>query len=197
MKGKMRVLVAMGLLSLSTTSAWSVISIPNGWYIEGNVGSTKAHDKSYPGKASTSGTGGNVDIGYKFMPYFGMELGYTRYANTIIKDGFGNKAGRDMHDDYDFVGKAMLPIVDSGFEAFAKLGVHRLLSRVRITDQGVANSIGLGAGRHTTTGIYMAVGGQYSFIPDLGVNIQWARAKGNNHTATMDLVSVGLTFIFG
>ena len=60
-----------GLAALvMSTSAFAIMSAPDGWYLEANAGSTNLSNKSYPGNSSSSGIGGNANLGYKFMPYF-------------------------------------------------------------------------------------------------------------------------------
>lgn len=189
--------ILLGAAFLSFTSyALAVTSVPYGWYLEGNVGSTELSKKSYPGSSSSSGIGGNADIGYKFMPFFGLEIGYTQYATTSIDDQFGTQAGKDKHYAYDLAARGILPVYDSGLEAFAKLGVQRISSSLSISNQTAADNIGLGKSSHSQTGVYIAVGGQYYFIPELAVNVQWARAEGSDSTGTLSLLSGGISFIF-
>jgi hypothetical protein len=153
--------------------------------------------KSYPGSSSASGIGGNANLGYKFMPYFGAEIGYTLYANTSITDpATGTKAGSDKHYSYDAALRGIVPIVDSGVELFGKLGVGRQNSSVSISNAAAAAAIGLGSSQHSATGLYIAAGAQYYFMPEFAANAQWARSQGNSSTGTLDLVSVGLSFIF-
>lgn len=184
-------------LLLLAAPAYAVMSLPYGWYLEGNAGSTTLTEKSYPGRDSSSGVGYNASVGYKFMPYFAMEAGYSRYAQTIIKDAAGNKAGTDNHDSYQIVGKGIIPVYESGFELFAKLGATRVASDLKIDNASVANSIGLGGSSHNDINIFFGFGGQYYFMPELAVVGQWQRAVGNSSTGTMGLVSGGISFIFG
>lgn len=60
-------------LSVSGT-AFAEMSVPFGWYIEPNIGTTHVEDTFYGGSTSTSGAGFNLNVGYKFMPFFAMEL---------------------------------------------------------------------------------------------------------------------------
>lgn len=180
------------------SSALAMMSATEGWYLEANVGSTKLSNQGYPALASSSssGIGGNLNLGYKFMPYAAAELGYTQYANTTIKDQFGNKAAKDRHYSYDIAVKGILPIADSGFEPFAKLGVARLNSKITISNETAANNINLQSSNRNTNNLYMAVGAQYYFMPEMAMNVQWARARGNRTTGTLDLISAGVSFIF-
>lgn len=185
-----------GFAALSITGlAHAVVSVPYGWYVEANAGSTTLSNKSYPGSSSSSGIGGNLNVGYKFMPYFATEIGYTQYANTSIKTTGGTQAGTDKHYSYDIAAKGIFPVSCSGFELFAKLGAGRVADSMSISNSTAANSMGLGSGSHSATGLYLGVGGQYYFMPELAVVVQWARAQGNSSTGNLDLLSGGLSFI--
>jgi hypothetical protein len=198
MQGKRIILAALGgLAALSfATSASAVMSSPFGWYLEANGGSAKLSNKSYPGSSSSSGIGGNANVGYKFMPYFATEIGYSQYPNTSIKNSVGTKAGSDKHYSYDLAAKGILPIAASGAEAFAKLGLSHLATSMSISNAAAASAIGLSNTSHSATGLYMAVGAQYYFMPELAVVAQWARAQGNNSTGNEELLSGGVSFIF-
>lgn len=200
MQGKKLLLAAaMSGTLLCAIPAWADMSMPDGWYLDGNIGGSRQSDKSYPGpsSSSSSGLGGSVDVGYKFMPYFGAEIGYSLYANTIVKDQFGTKAATDKHYSYDLAGKGILPLGPSGAEAFAKLGIGRLKSSVRVNNATAANNIGISNNQHSDTALYMALGGQYYFYPSLAAVAQWARQQGNSNTGDMDLYTIGVSWIIG
>lgn len=184
------------LVTALSTPASALCSASDGWYVEGNLGSTYLSNRHYPGSSNSSGIGGNANLGYKFMPFFAMEAGGTQYANTYIKNHAGTKAALDRHYSYDIAGKGIVPITDSGFELFAKLGAERINSHISIKNQAAANDIGIGASHHSQTGLYFGVGAQYYFMPEMAVVAQWMRATGNSKTGTMDLLSLGLSFIF-
>ncbi|OGT44048.1 MAG: hypothetical protein A3F42_08710 [Gammaproteobacteria bacterium RIFCSPHIGHO2_12_FULL_37_34] len=180
-------------------STFASMSIPYGWYVEGNLGSTRQIQDNYPvdSNSSSSGLGGSIAAGYKFMPYFGMELGYTRYANTTIDDQNSTKAGSNRQYSYGLAGKGIIPVGTSGFELFGKFGVQRIYSSISITNATVASNIGLNSGQHSATGYYLGAGGEYYFSPEFAVVGQWARANGNKAAGTMDLYSVGASYLFG
>src|SRR5688572_22266264 len=90
-----------GLSLLMAMPAFAVMSLPNGWYLEANAGSTSLSDVNYPGSVSSSGMGYNANIGYKFMPYVGVDFGYTYYANSTIKNNVGTKAAIVKHYAWD------------------------------------------------------------------------------------------------
>lgn len=186
-------LAAMALCA--SAMATGNMSTPYGWYLEANAGSSHLSNFSYTGSGATSGFAGNANLGYKFMPYFAMEVGYSQYATSNIKTGDGTKAANVKHYSYDLAGRGILPIAATGFELFAKLGVQRIDSKITIQDVNAAQQLGIGSSQHNTTGIYMGAGAQYYVMPELAINTQWQRAKGNSNTGTEDLYSVGLSFI--
>jgi OOP family OmpA-OmpF porin len=183
-----------------TTTAFAAVPMPMGWYVEGNVGASRANDASYGINGlsvSNNGIGANVNVGYKFMPYFGAEVGYTTYADSKVKYN-GTQIARDRHYSYDIAAKGILPINDSGFDLFGKLGIARVESKVSATNAtyAAANGFVVNNNKRTSTSLYLGLGGEYSFTPNLAANVQWARAKGNSNTGTLDLYSLGLNFLF-
>lgn len=199
MHGKQILATLSGLAALSfVMSAYADnMSLPNGWYLEGYLGSSSVSGKSYPGSASTSGVGGGGDFGYKFMPFLAVEAGYTRYATTTIKNNADTNVATDKHYSYDIAARGILPIYCTGAEIFGKLGVGRVVSNVNVTDEAGANALGIGSSNHSTTNVYVGAGAQYYLIPELALVVQWARAQGNSQTGNLDLFSGGVSFIFG
>jgi hypothetical protein len=184
-------------LLLLTSSAFAETSLPFGWYLEANLGSSSLDNGSNPGSVSSSGVGYNANLGYKFMPYIAAEAGYTGYANSTIKDGAGNKAGTTKHYAWDIAAKGILPFYTSGLEAFAKLGVQRLSANDSVQSQSVANALGFSTSSHSATGLYLGAGLQYYIMPEFALVAQWARAQGSNYTGDSSLLSAGASFIFG
>lgn len=185
------------LLALSDSAyPFACLSAPYGWYLEANVGSTKINGENQSGSVSTSGIGGSANFGYKFMPYFAMELGYTYYSNSSVKDQTGTKAASIKNYTYDLASKAIIPYPYWPIELFGKLGIQRMHSHVSITDETAAGNVNISSGVHSVTGLYLGLGGQFYFMPELALVGQWARAYGNSATGTMDLYTVGLSYIF-
>ena len=191
-----RVVGGFSLLLLAAP-AFAEMSLPFGWYLEANVGSSSLEGASYPGSVSSSGIGYNANLGYKFMPYVAAEFGYTGYANSTIKNSAGTKAGYAKHYSYDIAMKGILPFYTSGVEAFAKVGAQRLSANNTIQDSTTAATLGFSNASHSSTGLYIAAGMQYYFMPEFAVNAQWARAEGNSSTGSSSLISVGVSSIFG
>lgn len=190
--------VASAAVVSVVTTASAAVPIPFGWYVEGNVGVTQLSHTSYgSGSSVTSkGAGYNINGGYKFSPFFAGEVGVTRYANGTIKNA-GTTAATTKQNSADLAGKGILPITDTGFELFAKVGIAWVRTKMKISNAGAANGLTLPSGTTSTSNLFIGLGGDYSITPNLPVNIQWQRARGNNKTGTLDLYSIGLSYTFG
>ncbi len=192
------IMIGAATFGLSTL-AIGAVPIPTGWYLEGNLGASKISNVSYAAHTSISSTGlgWNLNGGYKFIPYFAAEVGYTSYAAGTINFN-GTKVGKDQATSYDLAGKAIMPIQETGAEVFAKLGVARAKAQVTATNAALlaANGETLSTGNHRSTNLYFGVGGDYSFMPNVAMNVQWNRVDGNNSTGHLDLFSLGAAYLF-
>jgi OmpA-OmpF porin, OOP family len=188
------------LLTSMVISAQAAIPIPTGWYLEGNIGEPSVNGVTYATNTSqtTSGIAWNANIGYKFMPFFALEGGYTDYATT--RSEFSNTTvAKTTSQSYDLAGKVMLPIQNSGFEFMAKLGVGRAKSHTVNSDPAfaTANNITVNAGTNNSTSLFYGLGGEYAFSPTMLVNAQLMRADGGSTTGDLDLYSIGAAYLFG
>lgn len=182
------------------TSVLAVSPLPNAWYLEANGGGSKVTNASYASNSSlsSSGIGWNLNVGYKFMPFFAGEIGYTNYAKTSSKVN-GVKIATATYYSYDIAGKPILPIGDTGLELFAKLGIAHLNANVKASNSSYAkaNGIVVSTGSKNANGLYFGLGADYYFLPELAANVQWNRAKGNSKTGNLNLYSVGVSYLFG
>lgn len=189
-------LVGLLLSLLVSPAAQAAFPPPQGWYVEGNGGYSTVSSKSYDApNVRRSGSGWNLNFGYKLTTFFSAEAGYTHYFPTRIYNG--PKLGQDTHYSYDLAAKATLPISDSSVEAFGKLGIARVHSDVQISNPTLAQGLTLNPGANNVTGLYMALGLAYYFAPSIAVNLQWARAHGNGQTGDLNLYGGGLSYNFG
>ncbi|EKD73964.1 MAG: hypothetical protein ACD_45C00124G0004 [uncultured bacterium] len=202
MKRIIKIVFIITLLSSMICMAEEYPPVPVGWYVEGNLGSSRLTNTNYVsganGSPSSSGVAWNVNGGYKFMPYFATEAGYTKYSGATSKAS-GTTVAKNSSYSYDVAAKGMLLLGDSNADLFAKIGVARLNSNVTIRNQSfvTANGITVNNGKSRTTGYYFGLGIEYSFWSNFLVNTQWQRARGNTHTGNMDLFSIGAGYIFG
>lgn len=196
MKAKTLTVLA-GMVSLFTHHpAYACMPLPSGWYIEGSGGSVRQQDASNGGLTTdTSGLGWNATIGYKFMPFLAIEAGYTQYG--IIKEKNGaTTVMRNRPVSVDFAAKGIIPIANSGFEPFGKVGYARSKNKIQVTDAALIPPTA-STDNESASGLYLGAGAQYYFMPELAVVAEWNRAAGNNDSVGhLDLYSIGLSFIF-
>lgn len=189
------------LLASMTLSASAAVPLPVGWYGEGNIGLPDVSHVDYAAGATnnTSGIAWNINVGYKFMPFFGLEGGYTNYGTTNA-DVNNTKVAKATSQSYDIAGKAMLPIQNSGFEFLAKIGVGRAKTHTTSTNPSyaTAHGIAVNAGTQEDTTMFYGLGGEYAYTPEMLVNAQWMRSVGSSsHTGNLDLYSIGVSYLFG
>lgn len=189
------IMAGCALSSYALPALADCMSVPDGWYLEANAGSSKLSNLNSGYSANTSGIGGNVNLGYKFVPYFAMEMGGFRYANSTLKLN-GVKIGTDNHYSYDIALRGIVPMSNTGFEVFAKVGVGRMVSNISPSNNALFATTGLSSSQHSATGLFIGAGAQYYFMPELAFNIQWQRQNGNSSTGTGNLFSGGFSFIF-
>lgn len=167
------------------------MSAPDGWYLEGNIGSARLSNTSYP-STNKNGLAYNLNLGYKFMPYAALEGGYTKYRDSKITYYDVNVANVSRYS-YDIAAKGIFPISDSGFEAFAKIGAAHMRAKASSVDSSLTDDF---TSSSNATGLYVGLGGQVNIMSELAIVAQWQRAQGKNSTGTEDFFSIGVNFIF-
>lgn len=183
---------------IATNTLFAAPPAPYGWYVEGNVGYSKNSNISYgPGSSiTTNNIGFNLNGGYKFSNYFAAELGYTKYANTIISNAATNtNAATAKYYGIDAAAKGILPVSD--VELFAKIGADLLNSNVSITNTAAASTLSpIKTGKNNQVAFYFGLGADYAYWSCMPINIQWMRAVGNSNVGNLDLLSIGIAYIF-
>jgi len=196
---QIKITIGLGTLLFSLSTFASCPPIPSGWYLDANGGVSKLSSVSF-GSGSSIGTNGfawNVNGGYKFNPFFGAELGYSRYGKVKIRNSAGTLAAQSTYYSYDAAAKAILPMMDTGFEFFAKLGFARLSASTSISNPAAASGLTITSGSTNATSLYIGAGADYLVSPNVPIIAQWMRARGTNQTGNMDLLSLGVGYIFG
>lgn len=201
MKGKQTLLKALvGFLAVGmTTSAMAVMSVPYGWYAEGNSGQSRiSQGYPQPSSSGSTGFGWGVNFGYKFSPYAAGEVGYTHYSTVKIRNVFGNYVANNSHYSYDVAAKGMMPVGTTGLEVFVKVGVSRIQNHLDIVNYPATAAGGLvfNTGTHISTGVFGGIGAEYSVTTNLLINLQGMRAKGTSKTGDGNLISGGVAYIF-
>jgi OOP family OmpA-OmpF porin len=119
---KMKKVLSLSLVSLLLANTATYAATEGGYaglglgYSKQNTHNSELQNLGV--KEKIGGLGGRIFAGYNFNNYFGIESGIAQYADStdkyqdIIKTTYKTRA-------LDVVGKAYLPIADSGFNVYA------------------------------------------------------------------------------
>lgn len=195
------VLALAGIFTTTlSTHLFAVCSLPNGVYVAGGIGMSRTTGKTYANSTTivNYGKGWGFAAGYKFMPYFGAELGYNRYASTSIRNANGNTAAQDSHYSIDLAGKFIVPFKNSGLEPYLKLGLAYNISKIGSVDPTLAavNNMSFNTGSNNSLGLYIGAGVQFFFTESFAGYLQYEQARGNSNTGNMQLASAGFSLLF-
>jgi hypothetical protein len=174
MKVTIKIMLAIWTIAVSSM-AFADIPVARGSYVDINVGYSKIVDSDF--MDNVTGLGLNFNVGYKMMPFFAVEAGYTTYG--------ASKSSFTGANAIDAVIKGILPFQEVGVELFAKLGPV-YVNNSKLPD-GVSSN---------TTNVYYALGGDYALSPNMLVVLQWSQATGNSNTGNFQLLSIGASYLF-
>lgn len=164
-----QIIFALGFFGLAS-SAFAHVPIPRGWYADASVGITNTNSSdSDEGDDSSTAMGYNLNAGYKFLPFFGVEAGYTSYG-TSSSSFTGNHA-------IDIAAKAIIPFPEVGAEIYSKLGGAQTWP-----NEG-----------DNSTGLYYGFGADYWLYSNMSILMQWTQAKSSE--GPLNLFSIGIGFL--
>jgi OmpA-OmpF porin, OOP family len=175
------------------------------------------------------GLGGRVFGGYNFNPYLGLELGVSRYADTQYKYtldsetygnpfyyGRGNGKLTYSFTTLDLVGKAYLPLGNSGFDIYGLIGASEVFVKAKTEYSAQYYNVfgsSIGSGSASDTDNYhelrpkFGVGINYALNQNIAMNLEVSRIQGNeneyndgdadNYVPNLDMASLSLTYHFG
>ena len=174
-------LIAAGL-AISSAS-FATLPKASGAYTDLNIGWAKvSEDVSGSTKTDNTGTGINWNVGYKFNPNFGTELGFLRFPN----EDFGNAKGKNNYG-LAFDLKGLMPLTND-FNIFGKFGFARMYHHLTGNVSG--------SGSHAEYVVLMGVGGSYSFTNQIAAQVQTLTTVKNENVPTMYMVTAGVAYIF-
>lgn len=194
---------ALGVLSFCfSTSLYAFtgyLSPTDGWYMEATGGVAYLSSMDYPNNTTADNTGGagSVNVGYKFFPYVGTEMGYSFFSTNDVKNNSGTVISSNSHYAYYLAVRGMYPFPLTGLEGFARLGGGRMNTDITIKNASAASAVGLNrGGKKSAMGLLAGVGVQYYFLPQVAGVLAWQMTQGDGRTGTENLLSVGLSAIF-
>lgn len=196
-----RIIAALIATSGLSVAVAGTATYPCAWYLEANYGESRVTGVEYPPPitADEDGAGWNANGGYKFMPFFAVDAGYTSYANSSLKNSLGTTAAQNKHFSINAAAKGILPLPKYNLELFGKLGVAWINSQITNIDDSVAavDDVTFDDDTKTRTAPYVGAGIAYVFAPELLANLQWTTAFGNSNVGKhLDLLSLGVTVLF-
>ncbi len=168
---------ALGLCFSATASAGgpyvapSAMPLSNGFYGEANFGYGFTDSTS---RRRDSGIAGGFALGYKFLPYLAVDVGYTQTPRVFVSSYFIHGAV-----------KGILPLGDGSWDVFAKAGA------AYARGQRIAN-----VEPHTAGVFYYGLGFTHWFQQDFGVILQGTGTLRNGNVPAMYTGTVGLTYFF-
>lgn len=143
---------------------------------------------------TVGGLGGRLFAGYNFNEYAGVEAGFAHYAkskyrSTLVSGSLSDTTSRDYTmNTVDVVGKAYLPISDSGFNVYALGGAALVHSQSKINVSQGSNGFSVNnVGTKTTNKIRPEIGLGASYdIPNtqLTSNIEFSHIQGSGNLKT-------------
>lgn len=175
--------------------------------------------------SSNGGIGGRAFAGYNLNDFFGLEITYATYANS--KSSFGGStplsnqfAGTNIQgeqtveeDALSLVGKAYLPVKQSGLNVYGLLGVAEVFSQNKYSANGMVTSppgdiVEYAPGvsetyRTRALRPTYGLGASYDFSQHLISSLEYSHIQGNGNlnlnphaVPSADLVTLNLAYRF-
>lgn len=133
-----------------------------------------------------AGLVGRVFFGYDFNKYFGLEAGYTYFANTATLAISQNVVAGDCITEKtqvaDLLGKITVPLFKDILSVYAKAGVSYMMTNRNVLDNPVSRYVGLVINGHYYTDIFTFASGlgiNYTISHNVIANAEWLRYAGN------------------
>lgn len=191
--------MAIALIASSALVGVASAAIP-GAYVGAGIGTSvleTPRSQLFQQSGSTSasremgGFGARLFGGYNFNNYFGLEAGYVpSYASSKYKGSTGSQNSSIKYEmkSLDVVGKAYLPISQSGFNVYALGGLAYVNSTTKFENGGVpvANGVSLSNGSHTTykTLPRLGAGVSYDVSPQMTTSLEFSHLQGRGNVKT-------------
>lgn len=157
------------------------------WYVGAHIGVSHLHDDPAPGSGDSvdeNGPGGTVLTGFQFDPFWGAELGFTKYHDSRETTAGFTVAKTEHYATY-LAATARLPLAYQ-LSVIGKLGAAYSYAN-KIFSFGPSASSG-------AVSLYGGLGLAYSLTKSVDVVLQWAGVRGNDYTGSSELYSLGFNF---
>lgn len=179
----------LALLSLLLPLAVYAKDDNRSWYVEGSFGQSNISQEGInASEDTTDGAGFNASLGYMFNKYFGLEGGYTQYANADFTSD--STTGSDERTAMDIVARVVWPFKEK-MQIFTKLGMGSVtsdLSEELTREDNEDNSL-------TNNNLYYGIGFGYKVNKSFMLNGQYNTIKGSDTVGDSTLISFGATLL--
>lgn len=142
-------------------------------------------------KPQGTGVGTRLFAGYNMNPYAAIEGGFTYYSSmtyntTIISNNLKTRAG-----SFDLLGKGILPIADSGFGVFAKLGFAYMYTKTTGKVQNTEQPTTTATGFRPAAGLGVSYDISQNWVADLSyTTIRYSNSQVKNPS----LIALGISY---
>ena len=208
----MKKTVKLGLAILSLSSITSIANAATpGAYLGLGLGGSRIESANEDLISGTNlrntrtlgGLGGRVFAGYNFNRYFGVEAGFAKYADSkytttsTVDSSYATL--KDTMNAFDLVGKAYLPIADSGFNVYALGGAARVNATQKTTIGGDSMTFTQTETAHKIRPVY-GLGASYDVTEHVTTNLEFSHINGTGKysaTPSANLLTLNLAYTFG
>lgn len=175
------------ILGFSISSANAMLGAGIGPYVDinGGYGFSDSNTINSAVNQKNSGFGYNINAGWMFIPFIGLEAGYTKYTDVTYR--LNNQNQSASSDSYDIAIKGVAPLPLTGFSLYGKLGVGQLR-------QGSLNFSSNNIDKQTANNLYWAVGAKYDIALGFYSQLQYAVQQGGNSLPSNSLLSLGIGY---
>jgi hypothetical protein len=202
-----KTIIALSMLTgLLSTTSFAALS---GAYVGGGIGYGDIYRPNIDVTSTAGGHGGlagRMFAGIQYTPYVGLELGYTKFANTTLRETdtvapIGIFTGTSTVQSYaaDAVVTGTIPL-QNGFSVKGKLG-GAYLNEKSNAHLATAN----GASTEHISGIdskllpTFGLGAGYDINQSVSTEVSWMHIQkmGGTDLQSTNLMTAGLTYHFG
>lgn len=201
----------------ATPGTYAGLGLGAGKQQTSNLDLSNRYGVTFGQNVSNTGLAGRIFAGHNFDNNFGIEAGITQYtnadtkftANNLVSGGISGSAEYQM-TTFDLVGKAYLPLSESGFNIYGLGGISLVHSKTTTQVTAKNSSINYATSAKQSKSQdnvrpVIGVGASYD-IPQTQLTAGWEYkhtfGKGNvknsiNAIPSADLVTLDLSYNFG
>jgi OOP family OmpA-OmpF porin len=205
--------VTLAVTALALSASISAFAANTGTYVGLGLGASRLNtpNENMAPLASSShshsrgGLGERIFAGYNFNQYFGAELSLNNYAQSKYTFSAPGVSAQLKYNLYalGLVGKAYLPIAQSGFNIYALGGAALVNSQVK----GTASSAGFNSSETVTTRKLRPMAGlgtSYDINSSITTALEYSHIQGTGDLKTSDkaipnadMLSLNVSYNFG